>query len=921
MSRRLLVSLALALAALSLAAPTAQAGFGIKSLETATRNRDGRVDLQAGSHPYEYELRFTMNQNGLEEPEGTIRDVMVELPPGLVGDPQATARCSGFQFEGSFPRCPGSSQIGEASIEVTGLPLVHEVPIYNLTPGFGVAASIGFSLINLNSFQEASIRTGTDYGVNITDRTIPTDVKIQGVRVRIWGAPAEASHDAERECFNFETEGFEHPCGTDERELPFLSLPTSCGAPLVTTLKVNSLDGEFDEMSTESLGEGGIPEGIKGCEAPAFEPGITAHPQTAAAESPSGLHFNLHLPQNRDPRGIATAHLRDVHLTLPRGLDVNPSAASGLGAGGAEQIGLKSAPGQTPIEFTPGPAQCPPAAKLGTVAVHTPLLDHPLPGTVYLARQGENPFGSLIALYVTVDDPSSGVVVKLAGEVDPSSGQLVARFPDNPQLPFEDFEVDFEGGPRASLTTPPTCGTYTTTSDLTPWSAPQGRDAFPDDAFATTTGASGGPCPATEAQMPNSPSFEAGTQTPLAGAYSPFVMELRRENGSQRFGALNLTLPPGLAANFRGVPECSDAQIAQAAARSHPGEGAAERSSPSCPAASQLGTVTVGAGSGDPFYVQGRAYLAGPYKGAPFSLAIITPAIAGPFDLGTVVVRAGLYVNETTGQATVKSDPIPIALAGIPLDVRSIAVRVDRSGYVLNPTSCETMAVRGEEVSAAGQIAPLRDRFQLGGCKGLDFSPKLRLSMTGATGRSGHPALTAVLTQPAGQANIARTAVILPAGELIAQNHISNPCTRPQFVAGACPPGSVLGTARVFTPLLDQPLEGPIYFRANGGERELPDVVVDLHGKVHIVLVGFVDAVHRKGSETSRIRNTFATIPDDPVSKAILSFKGGKKGLLENSTDICQAPAIATVKMVAHNNKATSADQRIATSCPKKGKR
>jgi hypothetical protein len=769
---------------------------------------------------------------------------------------------------------------------------------------------IGFSLINLNSFQEASLRTGSDYGVNISDITIPTDseVQIKGISETIWGVPADPGHDADRTCVQ-EGGALIEGCSTDAARKPFLSLPTSCSGPLVTTLKVDSLaePGKFQEESVPIPGEGGIPEGLNGCAAPPFKPEIEVQPETPAAEYPTGLRVNLELPQNQSPDGIATAHLKRSVITLPAGLAVNPSAADGRTACSLAQIDLH---GQ-------GPAQCPPGSKLGSVQVQTPLLDHPLPGSVYLARQGENPFGSLIALYLAVNDPLTGVVVKLAGKVepDPETGQLRTSFDENPQLPFEDLRVELPGGSRAPLTTPSSCGTYQTTSDLTPWSAPEGKDAFPADSFTIGSGAGGAPCPGSEAQLLNSPSFEAGSASQLAGAYAPFVVKLSREIGSQRLDALNMTLPAGVTAKFAGVAECSEIQIAQAQARSHPGEGSLELASPSCPAASQIGTVSVGAGSGNPVYVQGKVYLAGPYKGAPFSLAIITPAVTGPFDLGTVVVRAGLYVDPETAQGTVKSDPIPQILQGIPLQIRSVAVQIDHSGYVLNPTSCAEKSVSGQAISPVGGVASLFDRFQVGGCAGLGYTPKLSLKMTGSTRRSGHPALRAVLTQPAGQANTRRLVLILPPTEFIDPLRTANPCTRPQFVAGTCPPASVLGKAKVFTPLLSEPLEGPIYFRANGGERELPDAVADLHGKVHIVSVGFVDAVHKKGSESSRVRTTLASVPDAPLTKAIISLRGGSKGLLVNSANLCKTPDLATVKMTAHNNKTQDFSRRIVTSC------
>jgi hypothetical protein len=896
----------------------AQAAFGIETLSTTARNQDGSVDLLAGTHPFEYEVAFTLNKDSEGQPEGRLRDIIVELPPGLVGNPQALHECTGADFEGAFPRCPGNTQIGVAVIEVPGQNVLS--PVYNLTPPLGSLASIGFSAINLNSFQDASLRSGTDYAVVISDSSVPTDIPIIGVRETIWGVPADSSHDAARTCIDPETEFFIHGCPSDAPKAPFLSLPTSCAGPLVTNLRIDSLQepGNFAEKEAESLGEGSVPEGQVGCDGPPFEPTIAAQPETTASDSPTGLHVNLRIPQNKTPSGTATAHLKDTVITLPPGLVVNPSSADGQGACSSAQIGLKTPPGATPIEFSPGPPECPQNSKLGTVQVESPAVDHPLPGAVYLAKQQDNPFNSLIALYVTVHDPITGVVAKLPGKVEPNpvTGQLRATFRENPQLPFEDFKVDFRGGSRAALTTPPTCGVFTTNSVMTPWTSPAAPSVLRSDTFPITSAAGGGGCVGSEAQMPNRPALEAGTEAPQAGHFSPFVLRLSRENGSQRIGAVNVTLPPGVSAKLAGVQECSEAQIAQAQGRNRLGDGALEAASPSCPQASEVGVVNVGAGSGSPFFVQGHAYLAGPYKGAPLSLAILTPALAGPFDLGVVVVRTALHVNEETAQVTATSDPLPTILAGIPLDIRSIAVNLDRPNFSLNPTNCNRMAVSGEAISTAGAAAPLSNRFQVGGCRGLDFTPKLSLSLEGGTRRARHPSLKAVLTQPAGQANIAKTSVALPPTEFIDPNHVSNPCTRPQFAENACPSTSVLGKARAFSPLLDKPLEGKVYFRANGGARKLPDIVADLNGQIHIVLVGFLDQVHKKGSESPRTRTTFPVVPDAPVSKFILELKGGKRGTIVNSANLCKAPDVALIRMTAQNNKARDTNQRIRTSCP-----
>jgi hypothetical protein len=850
-------------------------------------NQDGSVDLQAGSHPFEYTVSVVMNQDGEEKPEGTLRELFAALPAGLIGNPQAMARCTGAQFEGQFPHCPINTQIGVAQVHAVGLEPAT-VPVFNLTPPQGVPASIGFSIINENSFQEASLRTGGDYGVSLSDITIPTDQRIQSITETIWGVPASHAHDSKRgDCLELGGQ-----CPTDASPTPFLSLPSSCTGPLLTTVGVTSVQEpeNLRSVSFQSLGDGGTPEGLNGCERPPFTPTVTVKPQTSAADSPTGLHVDIHIPQSTDPNGLATANLKDTVVTLPQGIVVNPSAAAGLGACTPSQVDLHGA----------GPAECPDDSKVGTVAVHTPLLDHPLPGAVYLAKQGENPFGSLLALYIAVDDPLTGVVVKLAGKVtpDPATGQLKATFAENPQLPFEDFTLDFYGGPRATLTTPSTCGTYTTTSDLTPWSTPEGADAFPTDPFQIDTAPGGGACPPTESQQPNSPSFAAGTATPQAASYSPFTMRLNRENGSQRLSAIDLTLPPGVTGKLAGVAQCSEAQLAAAAARANPGQGALEQSSHSCPASSQVGTVTVGAGSGAPFYAPGHAYLAGPYEGAPFSLAIITPAVAGPFDLGTVVVRSALYIDPNTAQVTVKSDPLPTILQGIPLDVRSIQVNINRPEFTLNPTSCEPMTVNGQAISTLGQTASLSSSFQAGGCQGLPFKPSFTASTQGKASKLNGASLTVKVSQKPGEANIHKVNLALPIALPSRLTTLQKACTEAQFNANpaGCPEGATIGSATARTPLLSAPLTGPAILVSHGGA-SFPDVEFLLQAEgVHITLDGKTDI--KKGITFSR----FETVPDAPISSFETVLPEGPHSILgafvpaKDNYSLCAFTKPTTVK-------------------------
>ncbi len=539
------------------------------------------------------------------------------------------------------------------------------------------------------------------------------------------------------------------------------------------------------------------------------------------------------------------------------------------------------------------------------------MLDHPVPGAVYVAQPYQNPFNELLGVYVVIDDPADGIVAKLAGRtkiINKDTGQLQTTFTKSPELPFEHFKVSLSGGPRAALRTPATCGTFTTTSLETPWS---GTAPVPTaDSFAISQGANGRPCATSESQLPNSPGFEAGTATPIAGAFSPFLGRLQRADGTQQLKGLNLTLPPGLSGKLAGIPSCSAASIDAAAAKT----GVQEQQSPSCRAASQVGEVLVGAGAGpQPYYTSGKIYLAGPYNGGPVSAAIVTPAVAGPFDLGTVVTRAALYVNPVTAQITVKSDPIPRQLQGIPLDVRDVQVKMSRPNFTLNPTSCDPMGISGEAISVFDQIAPLFQRFQVGGCKGLDYGPKLALSLKGATKRGGHPKLRAVLTAKFGEANTARASVALPKSEFLENAHIQTVCTRVQFAAENCPAKSIYGHATATTPLLDEPLEGPVYLRSSS--HKLPDMVAALKGPasrpIKVELDGRIDSVN------GGIRSTFDLVPDQPVTKFVLSMQGGKKGLLVNSRNLCAGTNRAAAKFNGQNGKVHDFNPVLKNDCKK----
>jgi hypothetical protein len=911
MRRRLFIPL-IALLAMALAPSVARADFGFEPGSTTVQALDGegRPVTQAGAHPSSFVIEFALNEEagGTGKVEGgEMRQLEIELPPGLVGDPEAVPPCKRQEFEGTTPQCSGASQVGVLLATSPSLGQTSD-PIYEIEPPVGQAAQLGFSAFNFLIQQNASVRTDDGYGISVAAPVIP--IEIGSVKAVIWGNPADPSHDSERTCT---VVGKGHPigCGAGIPVEAFLTLPRSCE---VFTMRINaeSRSGIVAEEAAVLRDGGGNPTPLTGCESVPFGPSVTATP-APAGESASGLAFSLKLPDEglTEPKAIAEDQPLKTEVTLPIGMTVNPSAASGIGVCSISQY---------------EGAACPESSKLGTLVANTPLLSEPIAGSVYLAAPHANPFNSLLAIYIVAEAKQRGVLVKQAGQIqaDPTTGQLTATFDHLPPLPYSSFEFNLREGPRAPLITPQACGEYNTVAKLYPFSAP-GSPVIRTTPFKIASNA-GGPCVSGEGQAPSRPSFEAGTVAPLAATYSPFVFRVKRNDGEQRFSSLQATLPTGLLGRIAGVPFCPESGIATAGSRTEEGAAAAENASPSCPASSRVGVVNVAAGAGSqPYYVQGKAYLAGPYKGSPLSLEIITPAIAGPFDLGSVAVRTALYVNEVTAQIHAVSDPLPSILHGIPLDVRTISLQMDKPEFTLNPTNCQAKTVTGAISTLTGASSALSQPFAVGGCKGLAFKPELKLAFTGQIKRLGNPAIKAVLTQPKGQnANVSGATVILPKGMFIDQAHISNPCTRVQFnstrVPGAgCPAKSILGTAKVWTPLLGAPEEGKVYFRSNGGERELPDLAVALRGQIPLQLLGFIDSVGKKGAEVRRVRSRFLSLPDAPVSRFELKLFGGKKGLLENSKSLCELSGKAKFQLTGQNGATHDTEPKVQVKCGKKG--
>ena len=924
----------------------------LPGFQAPTTGEDGAATTLSGSHPYQQTVAFgfpTVNPGDGQTNDGHPRNFSVELPRGLVGDPAASqVLCTEAELTGQAG-CPPESQVGLADVTTlgakTGVNGISTTPLYNMVPPPGKVAEFATDVVEVGIFAHifAEVRSDSDYGIEARTPDVLAfgTEPVFSVQAQIWGDPSAEAHDSVRgECVSGKG-----TCDVTREETAFLTMPGDCPhQPLpfevnADTWEEPSPPAALHRAFYESADLGGAPVSVDGCgdEAVAFKPTIEARPTTNVTDSPSGLDFTLHQPQDVKLDSRSPSPLRDAAIRFPAGLTVNPAQAAGLGACTQAQIGFQEETAEGRLDFSKAPQSCPDAAKIGSLEASTPALvarneEHevakdlegkavlePLHGSVYIAKPFANPFDSLVAVYLVIEDERTGIVAKLAGEGELGpQGQITTYFEENPELPLEDVKVHIFGGSRGAFITPPACTTYTTESDLVPWSAPEGEEAFPESSFQTTSAPGGRPCPATEAQMPSAFKLNAGTESPAAGKYSPLLFKLSREDGTQRLSKIESTLPRGLIARLAGVGTCSEAEIAKARSREAPEKGAAEQADPSCPASSQVGTVIGAAGAGpNPYYTSGHAYLAGPYKGAPISIVAIVPAVAGPFDLGAVVSRIAVYLDPVTAEVRAVSDPLPTALDGVPLDLRSVALRADRPGFSLNPTSCAEKSFGGQAVTTLSQAVPLAERFQVGGCKSLPYKPKMNVHLFGPTHRGAHPRLKAVLTAKAGEANTAAVSFTFPKSEFIDQSHFRTICTRVQFAAKACPAGSVYGHVKVRSPLVDYPLEGPAYLRSS--THKLPDLVVALHGPPSQPIE--IDAAGRVDSVNGGLRVRFGEVPDAPVTKLIFSAQGAKKGLFQNSTNICKGTHRATLKLDAQSGRVSDSQPKLVAQCGKGGKK
>jgi hypothetical protein len=912
--RRLIVILTAALALLALPA-SASADFGFQALEVGIVNKDGEPSLQAGSHPFGLLTTLAVNtfevEGGKVLPEADLKNLTVTTPEGLIADSTAVPSCPTATFievvTGSA-FCPAETAVGETEVNVAPAPQSPEagyeftVAVYNLPPPPGVIARFGFAVENAPVIIDIGVTSQPPYRGQVSLTNISQILQFFGARTTIWGHPSDPAHNTERgKCA-----GGKGSCPVEELKKPLLTSPRSCTGPLQTDFL-----GVAWNSGQEATGSAFSPA-MTNCAKLGFAPSLDVQPTNHSAEGPTGLDVDLDVADEGllDPKGLADSDIKKAVVTLPQGITANPSLAEGLVTCSPQALARET------VGSKPGEG-CPQASKIGTVEAETPILAGTiLKGEVFIASQDDNPFHSLLAFYLVIRDAQRGILVKQAAKIepDPKTGQLVTTMDNLPQFPLGHVSLHFREGGRSPLITPPGCGTYETKAVFTPWANPD-SPLITTSTLQITNGIGGGSCPS--GPPPFSPGFQAGSVNNAAASYSPFYTRLTRRDGDQDLTKFSATLPPGMVAKLAGVGKCSDAAIAGAKAKS----GRSELVSPSCPPSSEIGDIQAGAGVGSELtYVPGKVYLAGPYNGAPLSVVGIVPAVAGPFDVGTVVTRLALDIDPKTAEARVdgsRSDPIPHILAGIPLKVRDIRVNVDRPDFTLNPTRCSLFSVGaqiwggGTDLFSAADDSPVSrsEPFRAANCASLGFKSSLKLSLKGGTHRGDHPALKAIYKARPGDANLRSLALTFPRSEFVENANFRTICTRVQFAANACPPDAIYGHVRAFTPLLDEPLEGPVYLRSS--DHPLPDAVFVLHGIVDAEVAVRIDSIH------GRLRATVESAPDVPVSQVIVEMEGGKKGLFVNSRNICAGKNRANADLVAQSERKSSLSPPLTAKCPK----
>jgi hypothetical protein len=960
--------------------------FGIENYELTPEEEGGAIDTQAGSHPFQVTTTFTLNQTSEPgHPPALAKDLHFILPPGLVGNPTVFPQCSGEKFLQEIDggnACPNDTAMGTALVKVLYQDnasegknlLVRTVPMFNLTPSVGEPARFGFLFEGVPVYLDTSVRTGGDYGVTVSVDNIPQAATFIDSQTTFWGVPGAASHNNSRgwNCLGGRDDPHLPPCAPlgQEDPAPFLTLPTSCTGPLSTVLETDSWkeEGVFHAFPQNPLAP--LPA-LDGCNDLPFSPSISAVPDVQEASNPSGLNVDVHVPQavDLDAEGLSASDVKNITVALPAGVAINPSAGDGLEACSEGLIGYLPGESKPPgeLRFTPrvpggidalaageeGPLEpginfCANASKIAEVSIKSPDLPNPLKGFVYLAAQESNPFGSLLAQYLVAEDPVSGVLIKLAGEVQlckgageviaghtcEALGQIISTFTNNPQAPLEDAEFHFFGGERAPLAMPSRCGAYTTSATFAPWSGNEPSNV--SSTFDITSGPKtlsepgGSPCPGQS--LPFNPSLTGGGLSVNAGWFSPFTLTMTRQDGEQNLQSVEAHLPPGLSGILSNIELCPEPQANQ-------GE---------CGPNSLIGETTVSVGvGGTPYTVRGgKFYLTGPYNGsggctvgtsgcAPFGVTFVVPAKAGPFDFAKtqhnhpacdcVLVRGKIEINPITAAVTITSDPpgtpdaIPTSIEGVPLEIQHVNAITTRTDFQFNPTNCNKMEVTGTIHSSEGAADTIGVPFQVTNCAALKFEPKFAVSTSAKTSRADGASLNVKLTYPntpfGTQANIHQVKVELPKQLPSRLTTLQKACTAATFDANpaGCPAASIVGHAKAITPLIPVPLEGPAYFVSHGGEA-FPSLVIVLQGyNVTIDLVGST-FINKAGITSS----TFKTVPDQPVGSFELTLPQGPYSALAANGNLCKDKLTIPTGFLAQNGAEIHQSTKITvTGCPK----
>jgi hypothetical protein len=918
------------------------ASFGVEEYALEPFNENGTPATQAGAHPFQLTTTLVLNQTNSpdagRQPVALPKDFTFNLPAGLVGNPNVAEQCTmanffALVFETNL--CSPGSVVGVATVtadEPLNLKVFSKtVPVFNLVPAHGEPARFGLEVAGKVAIViDTSVRSGKDYGVDVSVQNATQIAGLLSSQVTLWGVPGDPRHDNARgwECVAggafAKQAGRPCPETSGLPEEPFLTLPTSCASdpqtePVVFPMQADSwaeptspLGSEYAWMNNE-----GQRLGFEGCGELSFEPSIDVVAEGHAASTPTGLDVNVTVPQTGTLRagGRAEADVRDTTVTLPQGVELSPSAANGLEGCSEAQVGFTGFNQATQTnEFNTSEAACPEGSKVGTVRIKTPLLSHELEGGVYLAspapngEAGQNPFNGLVALYIVAEDPVSGVLVKLAGEghVDEGTLRISTSFKNTPQVPFEELSLKLFGGPRASVSTPPVCGSYPTSALFTPWSSPQEVSVLsPAEHFAINTGAGGSGCPA---GLPFTPGFTAYTQNVRAGAFTNFTMELTRPDGDQALKGITMHLPAGIAAMLSTVTPCPE-----------PPQGQQWECGPD----SLIGHATAISGlGGKPVTLGGEVFLTSGYDGSPFGILVATRAKAGPFDLGMVYVRSRINVDPNTAAVSITTDPgprgeaFPTQLRGIPVQLKRIIVSVDREHFEFNPTNCTPMKIEGTISGAQGASAGVSSPFQVADCQSLPFTPTFTASTTGRTSKANGAGLTVKVTSGPGQANIGKASVALPLALPSRLTTLQKACTAAAFEANpaSCPEGSLVGTATVHTPVLSNPLTGPAYLVSHGSAA-FPDLEFVLQGEgITLLLDGQTNI--KKGITSS----TFNALPDAPVSSFETVLPEGPHSVLgaylpeSAKGSLCSSKLLMPTTLTGQNGAVLKQETQIAVS-------